>query len=91
MVKEYLRASVGTQVWGQDLVEGTRALSTLINDKCSHSFWQCLALFISETFRKCSVRFYQVEEERSLLTNRYHLSSSRSSFDFSRLISALVF
>lgn len=42
MVKEeYLRASVGTQVWGQDLTEGTRSLSTLINGKFSHRFWKC--------------------------------------------------
>lgn len=89
--KQFLRASGGTQVWGQDLIEGTRALSTLINDKCSHSFWQCLASFISENFRKWSVRFYQIREERRLLTNRYPVSSSRRNFDFSGLISALVF
>lgn len=91
MKEEYLRASVGTQVWGQDLIEGTRSLSTLINDKCSHCFWQYLASFISETLRKCSVRFYQIEEERRLLTNTYPLSSSRSNFDLSGLISALFF
>lgn len=56
MVKEeYLWAFVGTQVWGQDLIEAARSLSTLINDKCNHCFWQCIVLFMSDTSRKCSV------------------------------------